>query len=1630
MYTNSLCTGLYYTLHCTTGVSLTDYLKATDPTSIPPECVVRYASYWKSKYLEMCIFPDDWPPEVSTDQKYTKLALIRQNYSKAKSSTMEHDYIHGHIDNIVAVKESIDIHEVFYPIINKTTGESRLTILMDGAPGVGKTTITRKLCQDWAKGKVLQEYHLVILIPVRFVELDKDSKISKLFPSESDDMTDQVTSYYVSNMGKRILFILDGYDEANEQSKTEQSLLTQLIFGQKLWNCSMLVTSRPYASGYLKSHPRINRYVEVLGFSKKQIKKCIQQNTDQAERLIQMLKERLDIVSLCYIPLNCRIVLFVYKYLDFKLPETLTELYETFILHTIKHHEEKRQSAHARKVKIHAAKNLAELSLGFTDKLKSLCELAYNGIQQGKLSFSEEELKLESLLSLGLLNSYENLTLVNVQKHFQFLHLTIQEFLAAKHLVTWSNCKLIDFVRSSITNVKFRMVVLFVAGLTKLQFVPHGESLATLEHLLADPSTADREAGRQRQQLIIFFAQMFYESQLPATSTLFLIESNKLDFSGHRLSQFEDLVIAHFLSSTAEDHRWEEINLGNSDITHIIDKKHRIHSKQLSLSMTNSLLVREVDIKCMFPVLKQGIKELHLASQEIDHKNFAKLCQLIATHDHIQKVIFYTAFFSKESTELSRECIHVPKSIFVCSFSFAYLLQFLSKNKPVSIICPDQEHILTKCSECRHSGKETCKKLIAKIAGDEPINCLNLSRCNLSSNTINSLVDNVLNRPVDSIIEELDIDGNDLTTLPMEKLVLLLTRGTSLKAHGFNFQPEKNFLQITDCNEDYKKHTYMVKNFNAPDCFSSVEIDFTIRNIPIWFVTYILVRNQNIHNLKMNYGSFCIERTCEESLSLAKTIKSHKSLECLTLPQLVITRNTLSINKDKLYDLLTKVCTNALGTLLDFLNEKPETLHMNNLPNAFQDCGNCQVAASRTINKLFKLIANNNKLLNFSTFNCRLSEKQTRLIAMLIPTSICSVNLTGNAFSTEKINEVFALAQLNLLELHIDGFTFEVKVGNTSSVCIQCNGSHEPQCHGLFSTLTFPPKLKLVKISNTVKFNLASIVCSILRNNPQIEDITLGSVETPLACGEVISVAESLNKHTSLQRLYFWKEIARNALSLRGLKLCPMSLQRLLMFLDPEQTVRINLADEHTAFQDCQHCGASTVGVVSTFFGILDQVKNLKSLDVTNCQLPAGLIDSLVTKLLDLSLLEFVSLKDNTVDEQSFIHLLRLFSNLNFQELQLTDITLCNKSSHYFTSWDLSFQDSHQLCCFINAMDSKTYYLLHFLESMVNVPLRHKGVHISGAELTSDHAALMEKLICEHETVCSFSLDSCRLTSESASTLLKSIKVTQNIKGLSLNRTDCSKLLFQILNAISVSTIEEFQFSLTNDEDKVDSEELGKSLSALFEHSKCLQILTLSNCNLTIFNYISIGIAANSTLHSLYYHCFQEPESYDESVPRLQDEESKKLCKSIDLTLASHSLKSLNLVHFYCDEMVMSHLATGLTMNKNIQILALRSLMLPYHGHRIWTTLFRALERNTILHTLDISGNNLEEEGLSSLADSLYINKSIATLEVDDIPEDPYEQYYDCPWYDQYIDQYTDYRKILQANLAPGGQLHFFSTFR
>ena len=360
----------------------------------------------------MPVMPNDWPPEIDSKQQYTKLELIHASgYYELESSTMEHDYIHGKVDNIVAKKEEIEMNEVFYPIINLATQKSRLTILMDGAPGVGKTTITRKLCIDWANGEILKEYHLVILVELRDTELNEISEIVNILPSGRLDQVREVVKHLENpdSLGAHVLLIFDGFDELSAKSRSKQSLFSKIIAGKKLQTCSVLITSRPYASGYLKTLPRVNRRLEVLGFSKQQIINYVEKNlVDKVhtDTLIQMLEDRLDILSLCYIPLNCRIVLFVFQCLQHNLPATITELYEIFILNTIKHHIEKCEEDVEEIDDIRSIDSSSNLPPHILSSLDQLSSIAYIGMLQDKLSFQNEDVKNKEVLRLGLLTSH------------------------------------------------------------------------------------------------------------------------------------------------------------------------------------------------------------------------------------------------------------------------------------------------------------------------------------------------------------------------------------------------------------------------------------------------------------------------------------------------------------------------------------------------------------------------------------------------------------------------------------------------------------------------------------------------------------------------------------------------------------------------------------------------------------------------------------------------------------------------------------------------------------------------------------------------------------------------------------------------------------------------------------------------------------------------------------------------------------------------------------------------------------------------------------------------------------------------------------------------------------------------
>ena len=410
---------------------------SSDPT---PECVVRYTGFLKDRYKQFLPFPDDWPPPFK--EKFIKLALIekkkKEKIEKKKEiqlthakhqPSIEYDYATGNVDNIVERKKEITLEQIFEPLSgdSEIAAPNRYTVVMDGAPGVGKTTLSRKICIDWAQGKLIKDHHIVILKPLRELRGHTAASLSDLLNADDFEQLEKekIVKHMKSTFGLGVIFIFDGFDELNgEQRSDKKTIFWDIIRGNRLHNCSVLVTSRSYASGSLQDINRVNRHVEVLGFKKKDIEHCIKQNVadkTKANKLIQMLKERLDIVSLCYIPLNCRIVLYVYQQQD-TLPDTLTQLYEVFILYTLKHYKNKIFQEREHEIdndQIEHANTITTLPTQVIKCLDCLSESAFIGMTQDKLVFEYTEVTEErGALSLGLLN----LIKCTGAHYYQFLH--------------------------------------------------------------------------------------------------------------------------------------------------------------------------------------------------------------------------------------------------------------------------------------------------------------------------------------------------------------------------------------------------------------------------------------------------------------------------------------------------------------------------------------------------------------------------------------------------------------------------------------------------------------------------------------------------------------------------------------------------------------------------------------------------------------------------------------------------------------------------------------------------------------------------------------------------------------------------------------------------------------------------------------------------------------------------------------------------------------------------------------------------------------------------------------------------------------------------------------------------------
>jgi len=249
-----------------------------------------------------------------------------------KTDSFTRSTLHGGVDQIVATKTPIEIDDIL-------TSDA-LFVLVEGPPGVGKSTLCWELCRKWDALKSLQGYKIVLLLKLRESRIQKANSLTEIFYHDHEKLRKNVVDEAFECEGEGILLIFDGFDELPTSVVNDKNnLVMRLISSLCLPKATRLVTSRPSALHRRESFPKVYRHIEILGFMDEHKVEYAKQAFKSEPQLLDHFKNFIFsnpvITSLMYIPLNCAIIAQVYKEIRQSrklMPKTMTQLYTTLTL--------------------------------------------------------------------------------------------------------------------------------------------------------------------------------------------------------------------------------------------------------------------------------------------------------------------------------------------------------------------------------------------------------------------------------------------------------------------------------------------------------------------------------------------------------------------------------------------------------------------------------------------------------------------------------------------------------------------------------------------------------------------------------------------------------------------------------------------------------------------------------------------------------------------------------------------------------------------------------------------------------------------------------------------------------------------------------------------------------------------------------------------------------------------------------------------------------------------------------------------------------------------------------------------------------------------------------------------------
>ena len=398
--------------------------------------LTKYKKYLQAYYNARVLAPaDKYLPTLHTP--YINLAMIsRDRHDRGERDEFTLKTLHGGVDQILESKSPINIEDLL------SSGKPVRFLLVEGPPGIGKSTFAWELCRRWDEIESLRDHHTVVLLKLREKWVLNATSLSDLFrypslPEFSGDVAGEVHESH----GQHLLLVLDGFDEVSH-SFHEDSVIKSILCKQLLPECTIILTTRPSAKATLESvcQPQVDKHVEIIGFTEEErVRYITEVFSKEPEVQANFLKYMFlvpHIKSMMYIPLNCAIIAQVYSESQsshhLAIPRTKTQLYKALAHSLLVRHMKMKEGNREYTSMLPEGLNKEDM-----ERFRVLAKFAFDSYHKNeskKVTFFKEDIP-EGLVHFGFMNeSTEMYAGKGVEQTFSFLHLSLQEYLAAWHI--------------------------------------------------------------------------------------------------------------------------------------------------------------------------------------------------------------------------------------------------------------------------------------------------------------------------------------------------------------------------------------------------------------------------------------------------------------------------------------------------------------------------------------------------------------------------------------------------------------------------------------------------------------------------------------------------------------------------------------------------------------------------------------------------------------------------------------------------------------------------------------------------------------------------------------------------------------------------------------------------------------------------------------------------------------------------------------------------------------------------------------------------------------------------------------------------------------------------------------------